>query len=124
MNWYLGPIKKYAVFNGRATRMEYWLFIVCNWIVMIVAAGIDYLVLQSTTLNSLYGIVSLLYSLAVFIPTLALLWRRLHDVGKSGWWIFITLIPIVGGIWFFVLLFTDSQRGENKYGPNPKKSLR
>ena len=67
-----------------------------------------------------YGYVNLLYSLVVFIPGLAVAVRRLHDVGKSGWFFLIVLIPLVGAIWLLVLFFTDSQPGMNKYGPNPK----
>lgn len=62
----------------------------------------------------------MLYGLAVLIPGLAVTVRRLHDVGKSGWFFFIILIPLVGVIWLLVLFFTDSQYGPNKYGPNPK----
>jgi uncharacterized membrane protein YhaH (DUF805 family) len=67
-----------------------------------------------------YGPIYLLYVLAMFIPGVAVVVRRLHDVGKSGWMYFIVLIPIIGAIWLIVLLFTESQQGENKWGPNPK----
>jgi uncharacterized membrane protein YhaH (DUF805 family) len=72
------------------------------------------------TIGLPYGFIYLLYSLFVIIPGLAVLVRRLHDVGKSGWWMFIALVPIIGWIWILVLLFTDSNAGENLYGPNPK----
>ena len=114
MNWYLAVLKNYAGFSGRARRKEYWTFVLFNVIFSIVALILDYLV----------GTVVLflaLYALAVLIPGIAVLVRRLHDVGKSGWWYFISFVPIIGGIWLLVLLFTDSSPGENQYGPNPKE---
>ena len=69
-----------------------------------------------------YGIFYTLYMLAVLLPTLAVEIRRLHDIGKSGWWIFISLVPLAGSIWLIVLLATDGQPGENQYGPNPKET--
>jgi len=68
-----------------------------------------------------YGPIYIIYGLAVFIPGLAVIVRRLHDVGKSGWMYLIFLIPLVGSIWLLVLLVTDSKPGENKWGPNPKE---
>jgi uncharacterized membrane protein YhaH (DUF805 family) len=64
-----------------------------------------------------------LYALAIILPALAVAVRRLHDIGKSGWWLFITFVPLVGSIWYLVLLATDSQPGENEYGPNPKETV-
>ncbi|MBS4022636.1 MAG: DUF805 domain-containing protein [Dethiobacter sp.] len=109
MNWYLEVLKKYAVFSGRARRKEYWMFFLINLIIAVVLSFIsDYLYY--------------LYVLAVFIPGLAVSVRRLHDIGKSGWWFFISLIPIAGWIWYIVLMATNGQLGENQYGPNPKES--
>lgn len=121
MNWYLEVIKKYAVFNERARRREYWLFILFNVIFTTVAVLLDN-ILNTTIGRSPYGVFYLLYGLFVFIPSLAVLVRRLHDIGKSGWMIFIALIPVAGTIWLLVLLVTDSQAGENQYGPNPKQA--
>lgn len=69
-----------------------------------------------------YGMISLLYSLLVFIPYLAVSVRRLHDIGKSGWMLLVGLIPIIGAIWLIVLFATDGEPGKNQYGPNPKES--
>ncbi len=69
-----------------------------------------------------YGLLYGLYTLVVFIPGLAVVVRRLHDVGKSGWMFFILLIPLIGAIWLLVLMLTDSNPGGNKYGPNPKEA--
>jgi uncharacterized membrane protein YhaH (DUF805 family) len=114
MEWYLKVVKdNYANFKGRARRKEYWMFFLFNMIFVIVAAIIDYML---GTFPLIYGI----YLLGLIIPSLAVLVRRLHDVGKSGWWFFIALIPLIGTIWLLVLLCTDGNAGENSYGPSPK----
>ena len=113
MEWYLKVVRdNYANFNGRASRQEYWMFILFNFIFTIVVGFIDVFL-------SL-GFLSLLYVLAILIPGLAVLVRRLHDVNKSGWWFFIIFIPIIGAIWMLILLCTDGNPGENSYGPSPK----
>ena len=120
MKWYLKVLKQYADFNGRARRKEYWMFFLFNMIFGMIAMILDNIfgiAFGGIGYGPLYG----LYTLAVFIPGLAVAIRRLHDVGKSGWMILINLIPIVGVIWFFVLLVTDSNPGENQYGQNPKE---
>ncbi len=119
MNWYLTVLKKYAEFSGRARRTEYWMFVLFNIIFSIVAIILDNVL--GTAIESVgYGLFYILYLLAVLLPSLAVTVRRLHDIGKSGGWIFIALIPLIGSIWLLVLLATDSQPGENQYGPNPK----
>lgn len=119
MKWYLGVLKKYAVFSGRARRKEYWMFFLFNWIFSIAAVLLDNLIGTANS-NSGYGVISIIYSLAVLLPSLAVGIRRLHDLGKSGWWIFIALIPLVGAIWLIVLYATAGQPVENQYGPDPK----
>ena len=114
MNWYLEVLKKYAVFSGRARRKEYWMFVLFNIIIafalgfvtgfMGAALGIG-TALSSTT--------NIIYNLAVLIPSIAVGVRRMHDLGRSGWWI---LFPVVN----LIFLCFDSQPGENEYGPNPK----
>jgi uncharacterized membrane protein YhaH (DUF805 family) len=122
MNWYLTVFKKYAVFSGRARRKEYWMFFLFNIIFYIVAVILDYVF--GTAIKGVgYGLFNFLYFLAVLIPGLAVFVRRLHDVGKSGWMFFIALIPIIGAIWLLVLMVSDSNPGENKYGPNPKENV-
>jgi uncharacterized membrane protein YhaH (DUF805 family) len=119
MSWYLLVLKKYAVFMGRARRKEYWMFALFNVIFAICAGIIDNLV--GTVIHPLpYGLFYLLYVLAILLPGLGVSVRRLHDLGKSGWFMFIALIPIVGGIWLLVLLCLAGTPGENQYGPNPK----
>ena len=118
MNWYIEVLKKYAVFSGRARRKEYWMFVLFNFIFSLVASLLD-LVIFGIFLGG-FSPIAVVYSLAVLVPGLAVSVRRLHDVGKSGWYLLIVLIPIAGPIWFLVLTCMDSQAGDNKYGPNPK----
>ena len=121
MNWYLKVLKNYAVFSGRARRKEYWMFVLFNMIFAIVAIILDNIL--GTAIEGIgYGLFYILYCLAVLIPGLAVLVRRLHDSGKSGWFFFIVLVPIIGGIWLLVLLCTDGNAGENEYGANPKEN--
>jgi uncharacterized membrane protein YhaH (DUF805 family) len=120
MNWYLKVLKQYAEFNGRARRTEFWMFALFNLLFGIGAMILDN-VLGFTFGMLGYGAFYVLYSLAVLIPGLAVSVRRLHDIGKSGWMILVALIPIVGAIWLIVLYATDSNLGENAYGPNPKE---
>jgi uncharacterized membrane protein YhaH (DUF805 family) len=111
MQNYINVLKKYAVFSGRSSRREYWMFFLVNLLISIVIGIIQ------GSLGS-YGkgninLLSTLYSLAIFIPNIALGVRRMHDVGKSGWFL---LIPIYN----FILTLTSGTVGDNKYGPDPK----
>jgi len=120
MNYYTSVLKKYAVFSGRASRKEFWMFILFNLIFGIVAMILDN-VLGIAMKGANYGPIYLLYILAIILPCLAVEVRRLHDTGRSGSWWFIVLIPFVGPICFLVLMCLDSNLGENKYGKNPKE---
>ncbi|WP_462408554.1 DUF805 domain-containing protein [Neobacillus sp. Marseille-QA0830] len=113
MDWYLKVIKNYTGFSGRASRQEYWMFTLFNFIF---AAAIGFV----EGLFDLPQFLSALYTLAVLLPSLAVGIRRLHDTGKSGWWLLISLIPLVGGIVLLVFMCQDSYPNDNKYGPNPK----
>ncbi|PQJ72929.1 DUF805 domain-containing protein [Polaribacter butkevichii] len=120
MNWYLKVLKEhYADFSGRARREEYWMFTLFNAIfsiaISVVFTGVA-IAIEAPLLASL----SYIYSLAVLVPSLAVLVRRLHDTGKSGWFFLVALIPIAGPIWLLVILCTDSINGANKWGENPK----
>ena len=120
MNWYLKVLKQYADFSGRAMRKEYWMFALFNIIFCIAAMILDNL-LGLAIEGVGYGVIYILYMLAVLVPGLAVAVRRLHDVGKSGWMMFIALIPLIGAIWLLVLMVTDSKPGDNQYGANPKE---
>jgi uncharacterized membrane protein YhaH (DUF805 family) len=121
MNWYLEVLKKYAVFSGRARRKEYWLFVLFNLGIGLVLSFIDG-VAGLASAESGYGPLGLLYTLAVLIPGIAVSVRRLHDTDRSGWWLLIGLVPLIGAIVLLVFMARDSQQGQNQYGPYPKEA--
>lgn len=111
MKWYIHVFSKYAVFSGRARRSEYWYFVLFNALI----TPVIYLI--SIPLLAIPGI---LYSLAVFIPAMAVGVRRLHDTGRSGWNLLWAFLPIIGSILLLVYLLQGSTTGDNKYGVSPK----
>ncbi len=115
MKWYLEVLKKYAVFNGRARRTEYWMFALFNLIIAFVL-GIVEVILGSP------GVVGILYTLAVIIPSIAVSVRRLHDTERSGWCLLISFVPLIGAIVLLVFMVQDSKPGQNQYGANPKEA--
>jgi uncharacterized membrane protein YhaH (DUF805 family) len=104
--------KKYADFSGRARRSEYWWWFVAYLIGAIVVGIIDGIIGTS--------ILEFIYIIAVICPNLAVGVRRLHDTGKSGWWLLIGLIPLIGAIVLIVFFATDGDQLDNQYGPSPK----
>ncbi len=150
MKWYLSVLKKYAVFSGRARRKEYWMFYLFNMIFAIVARILDTVLRACFLTEAMYlgivletnpiqwqvnisnffgffyrhsygGPIYIIYVLAVLLPGLGVVVRRLHDVGKGWWYLFISLIPIAGPIWLLLLMCSDGTPGENQYGLNPKE---
>lgn len=113
MNWYLGCWKKYAEFSGRARRQEFWMFVLFNGLASVALGVVDGILGTNGALGGLY-------SLAVLIPFLAVSVRRLHDTDRSGWWILVNIIPLIGAIILLVFLCSDSKPGENRFGANPK----
>lgn len=120
MNWYLGVLQKYAVFSGRARRKEYWMFFLFNLIISIMLAVVDKMT-GSFVEDVGMGIFEGIYSLAIIVPSIAVSVRRLHDTDRSGWWLLIGLIPLIGAIVLLVFMVQDSKPGHNQYGPNPKE---
>ena len=124
MEWYLKVMRdNYANFSGRARRKEYWMFTLFQLLVMIVLMIGDYVLgldfeMQGISLG--YGYLYLIGIIVHFIPSLAVMVRRLHDVGKSGWFYLIAFIPLIGVIWLFVLSVMEGQKEGNKWGPDPK----
>lgn len=112
MSWYIGAWKKYATFGGRARRTEYWMFFLFNVLVSVVWAFAVGVVAGVTKEPAVVALVYL-YSLAALLPGIAVGVRRMHDSGHSGWWL---LVPIVN----LVFALSDSERGPNEWGPNPK----
>lgn len=113
MSWYIGVFKKYADFNGRARRKEYWMFALFNTIIVMLLYGVMALT------ESVIPIV--IYDIAILIPSLALCVRRMHDINKGGAWILISFIPLIGSIWFLVLTCTNGTQGANRFGSDPKE---
>ncbi len=118
MEWMLLPLRRYAEFSGRSRRMEYWMFALFTFLLGIVAALIDTMAFGFDIDDN--GPLSVLTSLAVFIPSLAVGARRLHDVGRSGWWLLLIFVVIIGWIILLVFFVTDGDKGSNAYGPDPK----
>ncbi len=112
MNWFLDVVKnKYASFSGRARRQEYWMFILVYIIAYVLLAVIDAVVGTM--------VLALIFSLALLVPSLAVAVRRLHDTNRSGWWLLLGLIPLVGLV-LIVFLALEGTKGDNQYGPDPK----
>jgi uncharacterized membrane protein YhaH (DUF805 family) len=112
LNYYTGVLQNYAGFQGRARRAEYWYFALANFIV--------YVVLNIIGLAIGFPYLGAIYGLAILIPSLAVGVRRLHDTDRSGWWLLIGIIPLVGAIVLIVFTVQEGTRGGNKYGPDPK----
>ena len=110
-------IKKYADFSGRARRKEYWLFILLYLIAAIIAGIID-------AVAATMGIIGIILTLGLFIPSLSVGVRRLHDINRSGWWMLIGLIPLIGAIVLIVFFCKDGTIGANPFGEDPKSSER
>tara|TARA_B100000768_G_scaffold139455_1_gene130761 strand:- start:5145 stop:5519 length:375 start_codon:yes stop_codon:yes gene_type:complete len=123
MKYYLQALKNYSNFKGRARRKEYWMFTLIFTLILIFATIIDNLVGTTFEIAGFdlgYGWVYLIVGLLNLLPSLSLIVRRLHDVGKSGWFYFIILIPVIGFIWIFILSIKEGDQGNNLYGPDPK----
>lgn len=125
MQYYLDAFRNYANFTGRARRQQFWMFALFNTIITIVLwfFAIGPLFSGSNAVEDIFTpgyFVYMAYTLAAFIPSLAISVRRLHDIGKSGWYYLVILIPLAGVIWLLVMMCTDSQQEENKWGVSPK----
>ena len=125
MNYFLNCLKKYKDFSGRASRREFWMFLLFASIFEIFAIILDNLL--GTTFSEPqmpihFGWLYLLYILVIFLPFLATFVRRMHDIGKSGWILFVYMIPLAGAIWLLVLLCAEGTKGDNKYGTDPKSA--
>jgi len=121
------PLKKYAEFSGRARRSEYWLFTL-----FIILVEVAYMILLSVigggTSGNMNGLgmaltgLYILFVLGIFIPSLAVSFRRLHDTDRSAWWLLIALLPFIGGLVLLVFTVLPGTAGPNKFGPDPKAS--
>jgi uncharacterized membrane protein YhaH (DUF805 family) len=118
VSWYLEVLRKYAQFDGRARRTEYWMFALINVVVSMGLGLVGGMMGVSSDMGM--NILAAIYTLAILVPSIAVGVRRLHDTGRSGWWMFIALIPILGAIALLIFAVQDSEPGANQYGPNPK----
>jgi uncharacterized membrane protein YhaH (DUF805 family) len=108
MHWYLDVLKKYAVFDGRASREEFWMYVLFTFIILVVLSLINH-----------NGLLMGIYSLATLLPSLGVEIRRLHDTNRTGWWLLINLIPAIGPLVIFVLCVLPGDAAANDYGPPP-----
>lgn len=119
MSWYIAVLKEYATFSGRARRKEYWMFFLFSTIAAVVLSILD-MAIGTFDPQSGFGLISLAYFVAVFLPNLAVTVRRLHDAGLSGWWILLVFVPFIGAIALLIMMVLPSNAGENKHGPAPR----
>lgn len=124
MDTYLTPWRKYATFKGRASRKEFWTFYLVNTAIVLFfgsihSHGLIRLMSGSFELSGL-STVLFLFVWAALMPTLAVIVRRLHDLGRTGWWVLLGFLPVIGGLVLLIMLLFDGQSSTNQYGPNPK----
>ena len=119
MNYFLDALKNYVTFTGRATRQQYWMYILFYIVFYFVAVMID-INLGQFDKEKMAGFISTIYTFGLLLPTIAILARRLHDIGRSSWWILLIIIPVLGSLVILIFTLIDSQKGENEYGMSLK----
>jgi len=117
MSWFLLAMRRYAQFDGRSQRAEYWFFILFYFIIIVALSVVDVALGWYSNDMGVLGAIALLVFL---MPSISVGVRRLHDIGRTGWWMLFGLIPIIGAVVLFVFAVMDSEPEQNKYGPNPK----
>ena len=118
MNYYSICLSKFADFSGRARRREYWTFVLVNCLIALLLMTLGLAFGEDSPASNI--MVTIFY-LIMLVPNLSVSVRRLHDIGKSGWYIFLSLIPLIGGLILLIWSLMDSEPGENQYGKNPKE---
>ncbi|GGI92869.1 DUF805 domain-containing protein [Polymorphobacter multimanifer] len=120
--WMLEPLRKYAVFRGRARRAEYWWYALLYGLLAVATTIADFIVfgLPNMLSNPSVGPITGLLGLALLIPSFAVTVRRLHDTDRSGWWVLLGLIPFLGGLILFIWFCTRGSHGANRYGTDPR----
>lgn len=118
MNYYSICLSKFADFSGRARRREYWTFALVNCLIAMLLLILGLAFGEDSPASNI--MVTIFY-LIMLVPNLSVSVRRLHDIGKSGWYMFLSLIPLIGGLFLLVWALMDSEPGENQYGENPKE---
>lgn len=120
MGWMIMPLQRYFDFQGRSRRKEYWMFLLFVVICAVVAGLIEGILGMGGSIGGAYGPLSALLILGIFIPSIAVQVRRFHDQDKSGWFVLLGFIPIIGFIIVLVFMCLEGTRGPNQYGPDPK----
>jgi uncharacterized membrane protein YhaH (DUF805 family) len=120
MEWMLLPIKRYTDFSGRSRRKEYWMFLLGVLIVAIVLGIVEGILGLSGMVGGVYGPLTVIFFLAILVPSIAVQIRRFHDQDKSGWFVLLSLIPFVGGLIVLVFMCLEGTKGPNRFGPDPK----
>lgn len=120
MKEFVDVFKKTFDFSGRSRRKEFWLFVLFTTLISIALSFVD--AIAGLELAEDFGVLGGLFSLIIIIPSISVTVRRLHDIGRSGWWLLLTFVPIIGWITLFIFNLLDSQSGTNAYGSNPKDS--
>ena len=136
MDWYFKVLKQYSRFNGRARRKEYWYFSLINVLILflllfltslstslLISQQSDDIFIGIKLLITIVDLLRIVYFLGILLPWAAVTVRRLHDIGKSGWWYWINFVPIVGGFILLYFLVQDSEPDRNRFGRNPKESI-
>ncbi|MCC8180154.1 MAG: DUF805 domain-containing protein [Planctomycetes bacterium] len=122
--WYMRAWRRWKDFSGRARRKEYWTFVIINTVfTFLLQTGVQYFTDETGYtfgIGHVLNIIAWLFSLFILIPGLAVSYRRMHDRGKSGWWLLLYIIPLIGWLILVIMFVQDSQPGPNRYGPNPK----
>jgi len=120
MDWMLMPLRRYADFSGRSRRKEYWMFILGYVIALVVAMAVEGVLGLSGMVGGIYGPITLLLILALLVPAIAVQVRRFHDQDKSGWFVLLAFIPIIGSIAVLVFMCLSGTDGPNRFGNDPK----
>ena len=119
MNWFFEALRKFAKFSGRSRRSEYWYFTLVYLILAIILSVLDMATgLYDESIG--IGVLSAIFAIAMILPSLSVSVRRLHDTNRSGWWLLIALVPLLGAIVLLIFMVLDSEAGANRFGPNPK----
>lgn len=120
LDWALMPLKRYTDFSGRSRRKEYWFFVLGVVVVAILLSLVESAAGLNGMIAGAYGPLTALFFLGIIVPSIAVQVRRFHDQDKSGWFVLIGLIPIIGGLIVLVFMFLEGTKGSNRFGPDPK----
>ncbi len=120
MEWMTLPLKRYADFSGRSRRKEYWMFFLFVIIVAVVIGIIEGILGLTGMIGGVYGPLTLIFALGIIIPSIACQVRRFHDQDKSGWFVLLGFIPLIGGLAVLVFMCLEGTQGANRYGEDPK----